>query len=88
MLVEPHYIQLLILEDDRGHREVVLDQTLYSIGSDPKSDIRLFSLFVAQCHATLVQLLSEDGAAYYRIVDGRLNRRPSPNGLLIIPKLF
>lgn len=83
MSSEPHQNHLLIIEDDKGRREFVLDGPVYSIGRDPKCDIRLVSQFVSRRHATLVQLLNEDGSYYYRIVDGNLKGKPSANGLLI-----
>jgi pSer/pThr/pTyr-binding forkhead associated (FHA) protein len=83
MPLEPHLNHLLIIEDDKGRREYILDRSVYSIGRDPKCDIRLVSQFVSRRHATLVQLLNEDGSYYYRIVDGNLKGKPSANGLLI-----
>jgi pSer/pThr/pTyr-binding forkhead associated (FHA) protein len=78
-----HHSHLLIIEDDKGRREYTLDSPVYSIGRDPKCDIRLVSQFVSRRHATLVQLPNEDGSYYYRIVDGNLKGKPSANGLLI-----
>ncbi len=78
-----HHSHLLIIEDDKGRREYTLDSPVYSIGRDPKCDIRLVSQFVSRRHATLVQLPHEDGSYYYRIVDGNLKGKPSANGLLI-----
>ncbi|PSB29329.1 FHA domain-containing protein [Stenomitos frigidus] len=80
---EPHQNHLLIIEDDKGRREFVLDSSVYSIGRDPKCDIRLVSQFVSRRHATLVQLLNDDGTYYYRIVDGNLKGKSSANGLLV-----
>ncbi|MGG6268575.1 FHA domain-containing protein [Leptolyngbya sp. AN03gr2] len=80
---EPHQNHLIIIEDDKGRREFVLDAPVYSIGRDPKCDIRLVSQFVSRRHATLLQLPNEDGTHYYRIVDGNLKGKPSANGLLI-----
>lgn len=80
---EPHQTHLLIIEDDKGRREFVLDAPVYSIGRDPKCDIRLVSQFVSRRHATLLQLPNEDGTYYYRIVDGNLKGKPSVNGFLI-----
>lgn len=80
---EPHQNHLLIIEDNKGRREFNLDSPVYSIGRDPKCDIRLVSQFVSRRHATLVQLPNEDGSYYYRIVDGNLKGKPSANGLLI-----
>jgi pSer/pThr/pTyr-binding forkhead associated (FHA) protein len=83
MTSAPHQTHLLIIEDDKGRREYTLDSPVYSIGRDPKCDIRLVSQFVSRRHATLVQLPNEDGSYYYRIVDGNLKGKPSANGLLI-----
>lgn len=80
---EPQLNHLLIIEDNKGRREYILDSPVYSIGRDPKCDIRLISQFVSRRHATLVQLPNEDGTFYYRIVDGNLKGKPSANGLLI-----
>ncbi|NJP10241.1 MAG: FHA domain-containing protein [Leptolyngbyaceae cyanobacterium RU_5_1] len=80
---EPHQNHLLIIEDDKGRREFPLDAPLYSIGRDPKCDIRLVSQFVSRRHATIVQLHNEDGSFYYRIVDGNAKGKLSANGLLI-----
>ena len=73
---------LLIIEDDRGRREFILDRPTYSIGRDPKCDIRLISQFVSRRHATLVQV-SDTRSFHYRIVDGNAMGRFSANGLLI-----
>lgn len=80
---EAHQNHLLIVEDNKGRREYTLDSPVYSIGRDPKCDIRLVSQFVSRRHATLVQLPNEDGTYYYRIVDGNLKGKPSANGLLV-----
>ncbi|MFM7450703.1 MAG: FHA domain-containing protein [Leptolyngbyaceae cyanobacterium] len=80
---EPQLNHLLIIEDDKGRREFILDGPVYSLGRDPKCDIRLISQFVSRRHATLVQLMNEDGTFSYRIVDGNLKGKPSANGLLI-----
>jgi pSer/pThr/pTyr-binding forkhead associated (FHA) protein len=74
---------LLIVEDDKGRQEIPLGKSVYSIGRDPKSDIRLYSQFVSRRHATLVRRHREDGSPYYRIADGNLKGQPSANGLLI-----
>lgn len=83
MASEPHQNHLFIIEDSKGRREYILDSPVYTIGRDPKCDIRLVSQFVSRRHATLVQLPNEDGSYYYRIVDGNLKGKPSANGLLI-----
>lgn len=76
-------LHLLLVQDDTGSREFILDQTLYSIGRDSRCTIRLVSQFVSRRHATLIQQAKEDGTYYYQIVDGTLKGKPSANGLLI-----
>jgi len=83
MASEPHLNSILIVEDSKGRREITLDGSVYSIGRDPKCDIRLSSQFVSRHHATLVQLPKDDNSYYYRIVDGNLKGKPSANGMLI-----
>jgi pSer/pThr/pTyr-binding forkhead associated (FHA) protein len=83
MPLAPHQSHLLIIEDDKGRLEIPLDGPTYSIGRDPNCDIRLVSQFVSRRHATLVQILNEEGGYSYRIVDGVPRGRTSSNGLLI-----
>lgn len=83
MPLAPHQTHLLIIEDDKGRREFLLEAPVYSIGRDAKCDIRLVSQFVSRRHATLVRLPNDDGSCYYRIVDGNLKGKPSANGILI-----
>ncbi|MGK7905464.1 MAG: FHA domain-containing protein [Hormoscilla sp.] len=73
----------LIIEDDKGKRELTLESPVYSIGRDAQCDIRLVSQFVSRRHATLVRLPHDDGSYYYRIVDGNLRGKSSANGILI-----
>ena len=84
MASEAQQNHLIIIEDDKGRREFTLESPVYSIGRDPKCDIRLISQFVSRRHATLVQLPKEEGDGYYyRIVDGNLKGKTSSNGLII-----
>ncbi len=83
MVPEPSQNHLLIIEDGKGRRKLVLGKSRYSIGRDRKCDIRLASLFVGRQHANLVQQLHEDGSYSYRIIDGDREGKPSVNGLLI-----
>ncbi len=83
MAAQQNQNHLLIIEDDRGRKEFPLSEPTYSIGRDPKCEIRLFSQFVSRRHATLVRRNRDDGSIYYKIVDGNLKGKPSANGLLI-----
>jgi pSer/pThr/pTyr-binding forkhead associated (FHA) protein len=85
MAAEINESHLLIVEDDRGRKEIMLERPVYSIGRDRECDIRLNSQFVSRRHATLVRLPRDDNnqTYYYRIVDGDAKGKPSANGLMI-----
>jgi tetratricopeptide (TPR) repeat protein len=70
---------VLVIEDDSGQREVMLDEEHYTIGRDPRNDIHLRSQFVSRFHAVLIQL----EVGIYKIVDGDSQGKPSTNGILI-----
>ncbi|MBL1175123.1 tetratricopeptide repeat protein [Pantanalinema sp. GBBB05] len=74
---------LVVLEDDWGTREILLEQEQYTIGRDPKSDICLHSQFASRQHAVLTRLRQPDGSYTYHIRDGNLAGKPSTNGLII-----
>ncbi len=74
---------LLIVEDDKGRKEIILKEASYSIGREQKCDVRLHSLFVSRRHATLLRKLRGDGSSYYQIADGDAKGKSSANGLLI-----
>jgi len=73
----------LVVEDDWGRREILLELDQYTIGRDPKSDICLHSRFASRQHAILLRVNQEDGTSCYQVVDGNLDGKPSTNGLLI-----
>lgn len=73
----------LVLEDEQGRREISLDKAFYTVGRDPKCDLRLYSQFVSRQHATIVRLSRTDGTYIYQIMDGTLDGKRSTNGLLI-----
>jgi pSer/pThr/pTyr-binding forkhead associated (FHA) protein len=76
-------LPFVVIEDDWGKREVILDAEQYTIGRDPKSDICLHSQFASRQHAFLTKITQEEGTFIYQITDGNLNGKPSTNGLLI-----
>ncbi|MBF2067646.1 MAG: FHA domain-containing protein [Calothrix sp. C42_A2020_038] len=85
MAAETNESHLLIIEDDQGRKEVMLERPVYSIGRDRECDICLNSQFVSRRHAILVRLPRDDNSQsyYYRIVDGDSKGKPSANGLVI-----
>lgn len=73
---------LLIIGDDKGEREFGLDSSVYTIGKDPKCNIRLVSQFVSCRHATLTRITNDDSTFCYQIMDGVADTR-SANGILV-----
>jgi pSer/pThr/pTyr-binding forkhead associated (FHA) protein len=73
----------VIVQDDQGLRELMLDAPSYSIGRDPKCDICLVTQFASRRHATLIKLQNEAENSYYRIIDGNGEGQRSSNGLLV-----
>jgi tetratricopeptide (TPR) repeat protein len=74
---------LLVIEDDWGKREILLERDRYLIGRDPKSDICLHSQFVSRHHAILVRVNPTNEIVSYQIIDGDSSGKPSTNGLII-----
>ncbi len=73
----------LVVEDDAGQREILLEKAQYTIGRDPKNDICLRSQFASRYHAVLRRVDCKDGLLVYTIDDGNVDGKPSTNGLLI-----
>jgi len=83
-------IHRLLVLDEAGSHEYLLDNLIYSIGRDPNCDITLSDRWVSRYHATLIQVMGEDGQTRYRIMDGNyqfvdgvLTGKPSTNGLFV-----
>ena len=79
----PSLVPVLVIEDDWGRREIVLEKPTYSIGRDPKNDICLHSQFASRQHATLIRIPHRDGFYSYQMTDGNLQGKRSTNGLMI-----
>jgi pSer/pThr/pTyr-binding forkhead associated (FHA) protein len=73
----------LVIEDDRGRRDMILERDHYQLGRDPKSDICLHSQFASRHHAIIAKIFQGDGSYTYQITDGDLDGKASTNGLLI-----
>ena len=82
-LVKPRIDHILIVEDDRGRKEIFLKNQTYVLGRANECDIRLHSQFISRYHATLLKKSRSDGSEYYQIVDGILEGKPSVNGLVV-----
>lgn len=79
---------LLIVEDDKGKREFILEAPAYSLGRSKKCDICVKSLFVSNRHATLIRLPDEGNSYCYQIIDGDGKGNYSTNGLSIKGQKF
>jgi tetratricopeptide (TPR) repeat protein len=73
---------VLVIEDDWGRREILLERDRYSLGRDPSNDIQLYSKYVSRHHAVLSRVGADEPPAY-QLVDGDDAGKPSTNGLLI-----
>ncbi|HAZ49166.1 MAG TPA: phosphopeptide-binding protein [Cyanobacteria bacterium UBA11369] len=83
-MTSPDYQKhLLIVEDDKGQREFILQAPAYSLGRSKRCDIRVESLFVSNRHATLLRLPNKDSSYSYQIIDGDGKGKYSTNGLSI-----
>ncbi|MDX2231475.1 MAG: tetratricopeptide repeat protein [Leptolyngbyaceae cyanobacterium bins.349] len=74
---------ILIIEDDWGRREIILERDSYLVGRDPKADICLHSQYVSRQHAVLTRQSTPAGETIYEIKDGDRSGKASTNGLLI-----
>ncbi|MGA1602511.1 MAG: FHA domain-containing protein [Prochlorothrix sp.] len=83
MSSESHQSHFLIIEDDKGRREFILEGEVYSVGRDATCTVRLISQFVSRHHATIHRRTDDKGEVYYQLVDGDFKGKPSANGLLI-----
>ena len=76
----------LIIQDNRGRREFLLTENIYSLGRSAHCDIIIKSQFVSRHHATLIRHQREDNSFYYEIIDGNGADKVSANGLLFNSK--
>ena len=81
--VKPRKNHILVLEDDKGRRDVLLTKNKYTLGRDRDCDLRIYSLFVSRHHATLTQKSDPHGCRYYEVCDGDGAGKLSANGILI-----
>lgn len=82
MTAQQSQTHLLMIEDDEGSRELVLEDSSYLVGKSPDCDIHLSSSFVSRRHAILEQKQNPDGTVSYQITDG-YQGKPSSNGILV-----
>lgn len=80
---QPHKSHILIIEDDKGRREILLRKSKYSIGRAKQSDVIIHSPFVSRHHATIIRQFDAQGYTYYEILDGDGYKNCSANGILI-----
>ena len=74
----------IIIRDDKGRREISLDKAVYSMGRSSTCDIRLFSPYVSNYHATLLPFLKgRKRYLFYRIIDGSLDGKRSKWGIWV-----
>lgn len=74
---------ILVIQDTKGLRRVVLDGLKYTLGRDESNNIQIFSRFVSRQHAVMLRVRGEDGRFIYRILDGDVTGKASVNGVII-----
>lgn len=74
---------VLLVEDDAGQREIILEYDCYTLGRDPQNDIWLRSQFASRFHAVLRRSDQMGQMSVYKIIDGDLHGNPSTNGILV-----
>jgi pSer/pThr/pTyr-binding forkhead associated (FHA) protein len=74
---------ILVVNDTKGVRRIVLDGLKYTLGRDENNDIQVFSRYVSRQHAVMLRVPKESGGHTYRIIDGDLSGKASVNGLLV-----
>lgn len=81
------FIHVLVLEDERSRRTIILDEANYSIGRDPRNKIPLSSKKVSRFHATLLRRTDTKNRTFsYWLLDGDLQGNRSTNGIFINDK--
>jgi pSer/pThr/pTyr-binding forkhead associated (FHA) protein len=83
MSVQPQKNHCLMIQDQKGKQEFILEEEFYSLGRDRDCSIRIRSQFVSRHHAVLKRVLDENKQSYYEIEDGDGEGKRSSNGLLI-----
>jgi diguanylate cyclase (GGDEF)-like protein len=75
---------ILVVEDGKGRRAILLDPSTYSIGRDESQSITLYSRLVSRHHATLFGVKYPGNQEHsFWIVDGKPGGEKSKNGLVI-----
>jgi PAS domain S-box-containing protein len=75
---------LLVIEDCKGKRTIVLESATCSIGRDPSNSIVLHSSKISRNHAMLLRLTIPNTTNHqFRIIDGNLQGKRSTNGISV-----
>lgn len=78
---------VLVLEDEKSRRTIILDEANYSIGRDVRNKIPLSSKKVSRFHATLLRRTDTKNQSFsYWLLDGDLQGNRSTNGIFINDK--
>ncbi len=83
MAVQPQKEHFLMIDDNKGRQEFLLEDEFYSLGRDRSCELRIRSQFVSRHHAVLRRYLDGNKQSYYEIEDGDGKGKRSSNGLLI-----
>ncbi len=75
---------ILVVEDNKGKRTIILKSATYSVGRGESNSIILSSHWISRHHATLLRITNPSDSNYvFRIIDGNLQGERSSNGILV-----
>ncbi|AKG20833.1 EAL domain-containing protein [Calothrix sp. 336/3] len=74
----------LLVQDQQGKRNILLQDTTYSLGRDSRNAIVLHSRSVSRQHAILLRVPLTDSDQYgFRVIDGSFKGKRSTNGVYV-----
>ena len=75
---------ILVVEDNKGKRTIILEAATYSLGRGESNSIVLESPWISRHHATLLRLTKpSDSNHFFRLIDGDWQGKRSTNGIKV-----
>jgi len=75
---------ILVVEDNKGKRTIILKAATYSLGRGESNSIVLESPWISRHHATLLRLTKpSDSNHFFRLIDGDWQGKRSTNGIKV-----
>ena len=75
---------ILVVEDNKGKRTIILKAATYSLGREESNSIVLESPWISRHHATLLRLTTGTNSQhFFRLIDGDWQGKRSTNGIKV-----